>query len=345
MNIETRQGVEAARPLAEKIKDALARQGEFELIIENTRQLWIAATLDVAKYLAEARECFPSNQEFGEWLNSEGLEISKDQRAAYIALGQEPERAAEVLQRTQKTSVRKIVSTEFRLRTPAKTEVVITDRPQLKRTVSGATRSEISPGYKMTAIGEPMSCEVQQELQRLRHAVEALEKENASLKTSASTLKRSISEDEYRELEAKILFAEEYAPWLDLPLNPLTEQEYLLIFKCLHPDVIAQFGDPVLTDRFTEAFRVLKDKRKHILQPDAHNPYHLQRKKRSGSAENYFAEMMQERRRIREQYEDTVYAFYLEKKQRRSAAASKSAQTRQMMRDKASQNSSATEAA
>jgi hypothetical protein len=76
--------------LAVRAKSAFART-------RASRTEWIAATLELAATLCQARERLPNNDAFGIWLGQAGLEtLSKDDRAALINIGAHVDEAQEV---------------------------------------------------------------------------------------------------------------------------------------------------------------------------------------------------------------------------------------------------------
>jgi len=91
--------------LAEKIKVA----------IDQRESGWVTATLDLCIYMAEARAAFLRDIEFGEWWDAHEFQLNKDDRAAAIAMGQEPDRTRQVLEATTRRSLRLIYAYEFRV--------------------------------------------------------------------------------------------------------------------------------------------------------------------------------------------------------------------------------------
>jgi hypothetical protein len=100
--------------LARGIKDAIARQNR-------SRQDWVEATIDLSMRLYEARRQFDAHQDFGCWLDAEHIKIEKNDRAAAIAMAENPKRLREVLETTQRYSLRLIHEHEFRFPTDGKT--------------------------------------------------------------------------------------------------------------------------------------------------------------------------------------------------------------------------------
>jgi hypothetical protein len=102
--------------LARQIKDDLGRR-------ENVREQWVAATLDLCRHLAEAREQFKADKAFSAWLTASGLgedALSKDDRASAIAMGEDLKTAEKVLASTERRSLQMIYRKEFRVRSATK---------------------------------------------------------------------------------------------------------------------------------------------------------------------------------------------------------------------------------
>jgi hypothetical protein len=97
----------AARALA-----ALVKQ-------KNSVKDWVAATIEIATVLAAARERIGSDNAFNEWLERNKIKVNKDDRAAYIKMGQNPEKTRDVLAATERHSVKWIYRYELKPRLEA----------------------------------------------------------------------------------------------------------------------------------------------------------------------------------------------------------------------------------
>ena len=81
---------------------------------EGSRAQWREGVKRQALALAEKRAEFPADQDFGAWLSMNGADYyGKDDRAAYIKLGQHPEAIDVVLSESKSTSVQLIVRHEL----------------------------------------------------------------------------------------------------------------------------------------------------------------------------------------------------------------------------------------
>jgi hypothetical protein len=238
------------KELADKIRDALERQYEGVAIKITGQEQWADATYDLAVSLAKARDRFPANQEFSDWLEAEGINITKDDRAALIAMGREPERARQVLNETLKTSVRRIYNEEFRVRTPAKTT------KQAAKDV--APSSETKTAEPVDTINPALAAEVL-----------ALRKENAALATELNKLKIKFDTEVQKRVDAytkeaygnDVAKALKRAQQMNRAIYPLTEAQMKVIIRGCHPDTAADM------DARTEAMALLNAKRDALIGP------------------------------------------------------------------------------
>ena len=100
--------------LAEQIKNDIDRRGK-------SHAEWIDATLDLCVHLAEARAAFADNISFGDGSMPSAFKLSHQDRAAAIAMGQDTDRARQVLAATERRSLQLIHAHEFRLTSASKT--------------------------------------------------------------------------------------------------------------------------------------------------------------------------------------------------------------------------------
>jgi hypothetical protein len=95
---------DALKAAADKLRAGLTK-------MKAAKGLFVQGALEALLALTTARKLFPSNKAFGEWCDANGLGedvLNKDDRAALIAFGSDPERARRVLESSQRTSLRLI---------------------------------------------------------------------------------------------------------------------------------------------------------------------------------------------------------------------------------------------
>lgn len=97
--------------------DQLAKQINDDLRQADLRfGEWVQYRIRLCLGLKEARDLFPNNADFGSWCEANGFGeviLSKDDRAAAIAMGRNPERLQEVFEQTTRRSLRLIYQIEF----------------------------------------------------------------------------------------------------------------------------------------------------------------------------------------------------------------------------------------
>jgi len=91
---------------------------------ENGRQEWILGTMEVVIALSAAREKFISDNVFHDWLDQNKVDYKKNDRAALIKFGEEPERIRKVLEETTRISYRTIYDNEWRFPNVGKPEII-----------------------------------------------------------------------------------------------------------------------------------------------------------------------------------------------------------------------------
>lgn len=69
---------------------------------------WIDAILELAKHLAEARKAYPSNNDFGNWLDKNGVKINKKDRLGFQNIGRHLEIARQYLPQIKSRSPQRI---------------------------------------------------------------------------------------------------------------------------------------------------------------------------------------------------------------------------------------------
>ena len=104
------------RTAARRIRDGYerARRGEKERA--HGAEEWAAGTLQMAIGMAEVRRTFSSDREFGAWVDEQGYDFNANDRAALIAMGQHPDKAAKALAETSRRSLQLIWREEIQLK-------------------------------------------------------------------------------------------------------------------------------------------------------------------------------------------------------------------------------------
>jgi hypothetical protein len=87
---------------------------EGQTMAEQGREMWVRGTLDLCIYLAEARAKFKGNDRaFGGWLDDNEIKLNAMDRAAAIAMGENPVTTLAVLEATERKSLQHIHREEF----------------------------------------------------------------------------------------------------------------------------------------------------------------------------------------------------------------------------------------
>lgn len=66
--------------------------------------------------VAAAKARYPSTKAFGAWWDAQAFEMNSDTRAALVAMGQQMDRARDVLAVTERRSIQHVYRHEFQLR-------------------------------------------------------------------------------------------------------------------------------------------------------------------------------------------------------------------------------------
>jgi len=87
--------------LVSRIKAAQTR-------LQNAKSEWIEASLELATLLVQVRQNYAADREFGGWLDVNNINISQQDRAALIHLGQDIKAMRNILEQTERRSFRYI---------------------------------------------------------------------------------------------------------------------------------------------------------------------------------------------------------------------------------------------
>jgi hypothetical protein len=278
--------------LAKRIRDALAAQAE-------NRAAWIESTVELCSDAAMARAEFKANDLFGDWWDKQGFcrpdgtTLNRNERAAAVEMGGDPDHLRKVLSGTMKVSLRTIRDNEWRLHTPVKTtsrrsgnahrhakaDAAIADlkaegKPITENEVhrrSGVSSSTVHTAVAVERAKEEARAEVDEET--LAKAAEAAlpktskEKLDLAIKYAMKRLEAEFSERV--RLQSLKNDEEKWKPITDEKLalyqavvagrdGVFTKAEYSDIMRCLHPDHVATLGAE-WAQRHNEAFRLFRE--------------------------------------------------------------------------------------
>ena len=93
--------------LVSKIHTAIANQ-------KKGRSGWAEATIELCSLVAEARDLYKTDVAFGKWWDEQDFGLSRNDRAALIAMGRDIDLARKVISETTRYSIRLIYLEEFR---------------------------------------------------------------------------------------------------------------------------------------------------------------------------------------------------------------------------------------
>jgi flagellar biosynthesis GTPase FlhF len=97
--------------LARSIKAAIRRRDEG-------RSEWIEGSIELAGFLIQARESYRSDNQFGEWLRENDININSHDRAALVNLGSNLQAMRQVLERSVRSSYQ-LIWEDVRAQLPA----------------------------------------------------------------------------------------------------------------------------------------------------------------------------------------------------------------------------------
>jgi hypothetical protein len=252
---------------------------------------WIQATLDLSAALAEAKEYFNNNTKlFGQWLDESAFDLSKNERAAYLAFGHQLGRAREILQITKRRSVEEIHRREFRVpgsrnSQKSKTDPGLTTTPEMQKALDAYDHfKSIGVDPTQAQVEERAgvsSTAVRRAFERRKTAAEIAKQEpdlaslSAKGKAQVEAAVRKIQKRMDAEFDMRVQqgirahMAEHVLPMYAQKLamadriiavhkRPFSIEEYRKLLAALHPD-----SPPEMR---TEMFRIVKE-RELLLRP------------------------------------------------------------------------------
>ena len=267
MNVKP-QGLDA---LTDQIKDDIDRR-------EQGKDQWVEATISLCQHLAEARGKFKDNISFGQWFDDSSIQLNEHDRAAAIAMGKQIEIARQVLETTERRSLKQIHGKEFN-------RLVHVDKTPKPKKTNEKLEKALHAYDRRKQAGEELTYEaIQQEAgvssTPVRRAIAMREAEakastDATVSLSASAkeklqaairreMKRLELETETRVIEETKRRIEEWhlpnymkllrtvEDMLKFKRGLMSRADYRKILRCVHPDTGAHVSDA----NRNEAFRL-----------------------------------------------------------------------------------------
>jgi hypothetical protein len=77
---------------------------------------WVENAVRLCEEVAAAKAVYPNTKQFGRWWDGQDFDMNADTRAALVAMGQDIEKAREVLAITERRSIERVYRHEFQLR-------------------------------------------------------------------------------------------------------------------------------------------------------------------------------------------------------------------------------------
>lgn len=99
-----RQKVKAGLKSTDQLTQLAAQIHVAQSTAEGGRQAWVNGVMGVAVALAMARSLLPSDIAFGAWFDTHAFDFNKNDRAALVGMGQNPDLARAVLRNTGRFS-------------------------------------------------------------------------------------------------------------------------------------------------------------------------------------------------------------------------------------------------
>lgn len=113
---------------------------------------WSSYVLSLCQHVAEARAIYKADRAFGAWWDAQGFGMNHQDRAALVAMGQDIDRAKEVLAVTDRRSIQLIARDDFPRFTSASKPTAKAPKADKKR----VARSDLALLLKEEAAGRPL---------------------------------------------------------------------------------------------------------------------------------------------------------------------------------------------
>jgi hypothetical protein len=250
-------------PLALAIRNDLAREA-------TNRQEWIAIKVSLCRRHDEAKRKYGDLVSFGRWFDENvGDLISKDERAAYVAMGAQLETAKQILTATTRNSIEMIYRKEFLPRFRSAPKTAKPRRPQ----VTDEYEAAMGIIERRAAAGESLSyTEIEQEAgissTAVRRALAAFDAKQEHATDFGKFLASSAKEKLDRAIaQYKKKLDQEYSLRLNAEVKKYIAEKILPGYgeklSALHPD------DSSSPERKAELFRLFKSKEDKLKMPVA----------------------------------------------------------------------------
>jgi len=234
---------------------------------DSNRKDWIEIQEGICLTLAEARNEFQADIEFGEWFDANGFGLKHQDRAAAIAMGQDPEALRKCLEATQRRSLRLICEKEFSRFTSAGKPT-----PRPRKPKKPAPASQPSPQFEkakdaydaLKARGEPTGVDnvakeagVSSTPARIAVAYKKGQEDapplapgdmsasmakryEATIKKARIEIREELRQEVYKELDVFAAHIKERAERADQIIashkGVMSKETFRRIKACLHPD-------------------------------------------------------------------------------------------------------------
>ena len=270
---------------------------------ETNRADWVDIKLGLCRKLAEARADFKDDQGFGRWFaDTIGSAIDRNDRAAYITMGAHLDVAREVLEKTERSSIRYICEQEFKPRFHHVVKPAPTTRPKSPQAEARDEKivnlrddgKSVADIAKETGLGErrvsrviqdenlkregaaqaalldaPVTASMQEKLDAHKRKLER-EFEKGKAKWEAETNER-LRKEHVRWLEERVAVYKDKAKQAEAIIEGrkgvFAKKDLMTIKSCLHPDSRNAVSDAKLA----EAFRLFSEAEPVLLKPERTN--------------------------------------------------------------------------
>jgi hypothetical protein len=241
---------------------------------------WLEGVISLCEHLWEVRKTIPSDQLYGEWIDATPLtwnrkRMGRNIRQGLVSLGKNMEKHEDKIRDIIQNQREKSIDIPA-IKTLTKNS--LGEEYEEPREVAGKTATDETPTKSKGKGKKRKQKTIKQRVE------EASAKKIEEQKQYYEELLRkkdidhdfNFHDDMVRRFEQVVLPARnkniiDSARFLKSRKGILTIEEYNLLLRCLHPDVVAKLNDPIQTRRFNDALRLLTDKKVFLL-PEKYAP-------------------------------------------------------------------------